>query len=522
MLTRSFSDLITELREKKQRILDSGGQKAIEKQHQQGKMAARERIEYLIDKGTFVEINMFAHHKVRDYGLDGRFLPGDGVITGFGEINGRQVYLVVEDFTVLGGTFGEAHGRKIAKTIQEAGNAGVPLLMLVDSAGARVQEPLPMMSVYPEVFRLHSIYSGVIPQICGMMGPCAGGQAYSPILTDFLFMVDKVSYMYIAGPDLVKTVTGEDVSNEELGGPYIHSYLSGCCDRVSKDDRACLDELKILLSYLPQNNRQRTPEVSMGDDPERRTDILTEIVPTNMRKSYNMYSVIKEIVDNGDFFEIKPEFAPNIITCFTRMDGNTVGLIANQPLVKAGTIDIDAADKYARFIRFCDAFSIPIVTLIDTPAYLVGTDQERKGIIRHGAKILHAYSVATVPKISILLRKGYAGAFIAMGCRGLGADFVFAWPTAELCLMGEAGAVSILYRKELAKMEDVQAFRLENEKEYRERFINPYEVASYQHLDLISDIIEPCETRQKIIKALRITKNKNETLPWKKLGNTPL
>lgn len=518
----TWTEYTSELKQRKDRIKAMGGPAAVEKQHKQGKLTARERIDRLLDEGSFVEINMFAHHHVTEFGMAKRELPADGVITGFGAVGGRKVYVLAEDFTVMGGTFGEAHGQKICKTIYDAGKAGVPVIMLVDSGGARVTEPIAMMAVYSEVFRAHSIYSGVIPQICGMMGPCAGGQAYSPILTDFLFMTKNSSYMYIAGPALVEAVTSEKVDNITLGGPEMHATVSGCCDSVSEDDETCLNDIKKLLSFLPQNNGEKPPRAETADDPYRSVEGLEAIVPTDQRESYDMHRVIKTIADGGDFFEVKREFAPNIITGFARFKGYSVGIVANNPMNMAGVIDVDAADKYARFIQFCNAFNIPLLNLIDTPAYLVGTQQERKGIIRHGAKILYAYSVATVPKISVLLRKGYAGAYIAMGSKGLGADFVFAWPTAQLCLMGAEGAVSILYRKELEKAADFSALRRQKEEEYRNTFINPYKVASYQHLDLISDIIEPRETRMRIIQALELLTDKREERPYKKTGNIPL
>jgi acetyl-CoA carboxylase carboxyltransferase component len=514
---------IKEIEDLRIKIKAGGGEEEIEKQHKRGKMTARERIEYLFDKGTFVEFDLFAKQLGRDYGLDKRFVPADGVVTGFGKINGRYAFCYSEDFTVIAGTFGEMHGRKVCKTVDLARQFRCPVIGINDSGGARVTEEMGALSVYGQLFFRHSRSSGVIPQIALIMGPVAGGQAYSPALMDFIFMVAKTSYMFIAGPPLVKAVVFEDVVEEELGGPEIHAQISGVSDLTLADDKDCLDKTKKLLSYLPNSYEEDPPYVETGDDIFRTSEKLVDIIPVDPNKAYDMHDVIHEIVDNGEFFEIKPEYAKNLIVGFARMGGQTVGIVASQPKVMAGALDYKASYKGARFIRFCDCFNIPLVTLQDVPAFLIGTRSERDGIIRHGAKLLYAYSEATVPKITTVLRKAYAGGYLAMCSKDLGADFVFELPTGEICLMGPEGAVNILFRKEFdeAKKQgkDPEAVRQMRLKEFYEKFVNPLYSAGLQHVD---DIIDPRVMRPMIIQALRVCRNKRDELPPKKHGNMPL
>jgi len=514
---------IKEIEDLRVKIKQGGGPDAIEKQHKAGKMTARERIEYLFDRGTFVEFDIFAKQLGRDYGLDKRFVPADGVVTGFGKINGRCAFCYSEDFTVIAGTFGEMHGRKVCKTVDLARKYGYPVIGINDSGGARVTEEMGALSIYGQLFYRHSRTSGVVPQLALIMGPVAGGQAYSPALMDFIIMVEKTSYMFIAGPPLVKAVVFEDVTVEELGGPEIHTRVSGVADLVTKDDKRCLDTTKKLLSYLPDNCHQKPPYKETGDDPMRISEDMVKIIPTDPNKAYDMHDVIHQIVDNGEFFEIKPEYAPNLIVGFARMNGNVVGIVASQPKVMAGALDYKCSQKGARFIRFCDCFNIPLVTLQDVPAFLIGTQSERHGIIRHGAKMLYAYAEATVPKITVVLRKAYAGGYLAMCSKDLGADFVFELPTGEICLMGPPGAVNILFRKEFKKAkeegrdpEEVRKMRL---KEFYEKYVNPLYSAGLQHVD---DIIDPRIMRPTIIAALEVCQNKDDRLPDKKHGNMPI
>jgi len=451
--------------------------------------------------------------------LDKANVPADGVITGHGKINGRDVFVYSEDFTVIAGTFGERHGKKICKTVDLARKMGMPVIGINDSGGARVTEEMGSLSEYGQLFFRHVRTSGVVPQIALIMGPVAGGQAYSPALMDFIFMVEKTSYMFIAGPPLVEAVIFEKTNNEQLGGPAVHGRVSGVSDLTSMDDRDCLNQTRELLSYLPSNCNEPAPVVPNQDDPDRRNEELLDIISADQRKSYDIHEVISRIVDEGRFFEIKKEFAPNLVVGLTRFHGRTVGIVANNPKHLAGCLDVDGSDKGSRFIRFCDAFNIPLLSLQDIPGFLIGTEMERKGIIRHGAKMLYAFAEATVPKITVVLRKAYAGGYLAMCSKDLGADFVFSLPTAEVCLMGPAGAVNILFRKDIANTEEPEKVREEKLKTFFEKYVNPYYSAANQHVD---DIIDPREMRPKIIKALEVCANKTDELPKRKHGITPV
>jgi len=515
----NMEDKIRELNERKEKLRLGGGVKALEKQRAGGKMTARERLACLFDPGTFVEFDLFAKHIGTDYGLDKAELPADGVVTGFGKVNGRNVVAYSEDFTVVAGTYGERHGKKICKAVDLARKMSVPVVGMNDSGGARVTEQMGALSEYGQLFFRHSRASGVIPQIALIMGPVAGGQAYSPALMDFIFMVRKTSYMFIAGPPLVEAVIFKKTTNEELGGPDVHGSISGVSDMATEDDKDCVEQTKRLLSFLPDNCTQSPPRLAPTDDPARRSDQLLKIIPTEPRRAYDMHKVIAEIVDNGDFFEIKKDFATSIVVGFARFDGHPVGIVANNPMVRAGSLDVDAADKGARFVRFCDAFNLPLINLQDVPGYLIGNESERKGIIRHGAKMLYSYANATVPKITVVLRKAYAGGYLAMCSKDLGADFVFSLPTAEVCLMGPEGAVNILFRKEISAAADPAAMRQEKLKEFFDRYVNPYYSAALQHVD---DIIDPREMRPNIVRALELSRNKVDELPRRKHGNMPV
>jgi acetyl-CoA carboxylase carboxyltransferase component len=515
----TMEEKIRDLNERKEKLRLGGGEKALDKQRAGGKLTARERLECLFDPGTFAEFDLFAKHIGTDYGLDKAVLPADGVVTGFGKVHGRNVVAYSEDFTVVAGTYGERHGKKICKAVDLARKMGVPVVGMNDSGGARVTEQMGALSEYGQLFFRHSRASGVIPQIALIMGPVAGGQAYSPALMDFIFMVRKTSYMFIAGPPLVEAVIFKKTNNEELGGPDVHGSISGVSDMTTEDDRDCIEQTKHLLSYLPDNCSQQPPRRNPTDDPGRLSEELLKIIPTEPRRAYDMHKVIAEIVDDGEFFELKKNFATSIIIGLARFDGYPVGIVANNPMVRAGALDVDAADKGARFVRFCDAFNLPLVNLQDVPGYLIGNESERKGIIRHGAKMLYSYANATVPKITVVLRKAYAGGYLAMCSKDLGADFVFSLPTAEVCLMGPEGAVNILFRKEIAAAANPAAVRQEKLTEFFERYVNPYYSAALQHVD---DIIDPQEMRPNIIRALDLSRNKTDELPHRKHGNMPV
>lgn len=517
---KTWDSHLKTLDEMKKKAYVSGGLEKQEKERQKGKMTARERIEWLLDPDTFIELNMFVETQTFDFGMQEKKVLGDGVITGYGNIDERRVFIFSQDVTVFGGACGRAHGEKINYVLRKARGLGVPVIGLYESGGGRLQDGIENEAGYGKMFWENTQCSGVIPQISVIMGACTGGSVYSPALTDFIIQVEKTSHMFITGPGVIKDVTGEDVSFEELGGTKVHTQTSGVVHFSGKDDQGGLATVKQLLSYLPQNNREKPPVVETGDDIDRKVPRIKEIVPVLPNKVYDMHEIISEISDNSDFMEVQPRFAMNMIICFARMAGRTVGIVANQPRVLAGTIDVDAADKAARFIRFCDAFNIPIVTLTDVPGYLPGTEQERKGIIRHGAKMLYAYSESTVPKVSVVIRKSYGGAIPAMCCHETGADQFFALPTAEFAMMGAEPAVNILYRKELKQSEEPDVFRQEKIREYEDIFCSPYFAASKQYVDAV---IDPDDTRRMIIRALLMLEDKEpEPREWKKHGTMPL
>ncbi|MFH1532118.1 MAG: acyl-CoA carboxylase subunit beta [Pseudomonadota bacterium] len=515
---------IAQIEALRETIKMGGGEAAIEKQHARGKLTARERLEKLFDPGTFTEFDAFAKHMGRDYGLDKvERVPADGVVTGYGDVNGRKVFAYSEDFTVIAGTFGEMHGRKIAKTVELACKMNCPVVGMNDSGGARVTEEMGALSQYGQLFFRHVRASGVVPQIALVMGPVAGGQAYSPALMDFIFMVDKSSTMFIAGPPLVEAIVHEKISAEDLGGARMHARTSGVSDLTCADDAACIEETRRLLSFLPSSNQEDPPIQDSGDDPERRLDAIVDLVPAEPNKFYDMHKVIELLVDNGDFFELKAEFARNMIIGLGRLGGRTVGIVANNPMFMAGSIDHKAAVKAARFIRFCDQYEIPLINLQDVPGFLIGSQSEKAGIIRHGSKMLYAYAESTVPKITVVLRKSYAGGYLAMCSKDLGADFVFEFPCGEICLMGPQGAVNILFRKELKKAkdagEDVAALRETLNADFHDRFVNPLYSAGLQHVD---DIIDPRDMRKLIHRSLDVCRMKRDELPPKKHGNIPI
>ncbi len=512
-------DKIKRLNEKKQELFLGGGPDRIKRQHEQGKMTARERIEMLLDPGSFVEELVFIKHRSRDFGLDKQEIPSDGVVTGSGTIDGRLVFIYVQDFTVMGGSLGEVHAQKICNVMDKAVKMGAPIIGVNDSGGARVQEGIDALSGFGEIFYRNTLASGVVPQISVIMGPCAGGAVYSPAITDFVFMVDNTSQMFITGPEVIETVTGQKVTKEELGGSGAHTAKSGVAHFRYPDEQTCMNEIRRLVSYLPSNNMEDAQEVTSNDDLNRNNTSLVDIVPENVNRGYNMKEVIYEVVDQDSFMEVHAEFAPNIIVGFGRFNGQSTGIVANQPQILAGSLDVNGSDKAARFIRFCDAFNIPVVTLTDVPGYFPGVDQEHSGIIRHGAKLLYAYAEATVPKINIILRKAYGGAYIAMSSKHLRSDVVLAWPTAEVAVMGAQGAANIVFRKEINQAEDPQKMRQQKIDEYQANFANPYVAAERGFID---DIIDPATTRKRIIMSLEMLKSKSETRPNKKHGNIPL
>jgi len=510
---------IRELRRRRQHIKQGGGQEAIKKLiYNKGMLTARERINRLLDPDTFIEMDIFVTHHATHFGMDKRDVPADGVVTGHGNIGGRRVFVYSQDFTTMGGSFGEMHGRKICKVMDKAVQVGAPVIGICHSGGLRLHEGLGPMEFFGQLFLRNSRYSGVIPQISLIMGSVAGGQAYSPGLTDFIIMT-KQSSIYIAGPVFVKAQLGQDVSEEELGGARMHSVFNNLVDLVTEDDEDCLKKARELLSFLPLSNRDNLRRINPDDDPNRQEKALANLIPENPKRLFDMREVIRLITDNGYFLELKENFAKNMIIGFAMFDGCSVGIVANQPLVKMGVIDVDAAEKAARFVRFCDAFKIPIVTLMDTPGYMIGSSEEQKGVIYRGAKLLYAFSEATVPKVTVIIRKAYAGAYIAMGSKYLGGDQVFAWPNAEIASVAPETAADVIFRKEVAAAENTNKILQERVKEYHEVFINPYNAASRQDLD---DIIDPKDTRPTIIKSLRLLKDKEEVRPWKKHGNIPL
>ena len=496
---------------------DGGGQEKIVAQHSKGKLTARERIDLLLDEGTFVEIDKYVTHRGDD--PDTKKYYGDGVITGFGTVDGRQVFIYVYDFTILGGSLGEMAGRKIVKVMDHAMKVGVPLIGILDSGGARIQEGVMSLDGYGDIFFRNTMASGVIPQITASIGPCAGGAVYSPAMTDFVVMVENIGQMFVTGPEVVKEVLSQEVSFEDLGGAKTHATKSGVAHFIAKNEYDCMDKIKKLLSYIPQNNTEETPLVESIDDLNRIDSNLIDILPENPYQGYDIKQIIKSIVDNGEFLEIHELFAENIIVGFARMGGRSVGIVANQPMYLAGALDINSSSKAARFIRFCDAFNISIVTLVDTPGYLPGSDQEHNGIIRHGSKLLFAYCEATVPKITCIIGKAYGGAYIAMGSKNLRADVNYAWPTAEIAVLGPEAAITIIHRRDLKQSADVVATKKKLAKEFRDRFANPYIAAENGVIDLV---IDPLETRPMIIRALDALANKKESRPWKKHGNMNL
>ncbi len=507
---------LEELRRRHANAEAAGGEERRQKQHAEGKLSARERVDLLLDEGTFEELDKLVRHRCRDFGMENQVVDGDGFITGYGLIHGRPVYVFAQDFTVFGGSLSESNALKIVKVMDAALKTGAPVIGLNDSGGARIQEGVLSLGGYAEIFLRNTLASGVVPQISAVMGPCAGGAVYSPALTDFIFMVDRTSHMFVTGPDVIKTVTHEDVTKEHLGGAYTHNSLSGVAHFLAADDSDCLRNIRQLLSYLPQNNREDPPRGPCSDPTERADAELDSVVPPQAQDPYDIRDIIHRVVDGGVFFEVQEHFAKNIVIGFARMDGRSIGIVANQPAVLAGCLDINSSSKAARFVRFCDAFNIPILTFEDVPGFLPGTEQEFGGIIRHGAKLLYAYAEATVPKITVITRKAYGGAYCVMGSKHLRTDINFAYPTAEIAVMGAEGAVNIIYRRELQK--DASG-RDQKIAEYRDRFASPFVAAERGFID---DVIEPHETRPKVIKALRLLETKVDTMPRKKHGNIPL
>lgn len=540
----TWNEAIGDLEERRKKAALGGGRARIEAQHKKGKMTARERIEMLLDEGSFVEVDGMIESRIDDFGLDKKRVPGDGVITGYGTIDGRQVFVASEDFTVIGGTLGEYHSFKICRIQDMAMAMKAPLICINDSGGARIEEGISSLSGYSGMFLRHTKASGVIPQIAVILGPCSGGACYAPAICDFIFMVQDVSKMFITGPNVVKTVINEEVSVEELGGAKVHAEKSGVSHFTYDSERECLMGVRKLLTYLPGNNEQNPPIIEeidgnkslifnmnrmLGKVEELRnkimpsyedhSDRIQDIVPDNSRRAYNVKDVIECIIDKGSFFEVQKDFAKNVVVGFARMDGEVAGFVCNQPAHMGGGIDYHASDKMARFIRFCDCFNIPLVTLIDVPAFIPGTAQEHNGIIRHGAKVLYAYSEATVPKISLIMRKAYGGAYIAMNSKEMGADIVYAWPIAEIAVMGAEGAVNIAFKRQIKEAENPEEMRQQCIKEYDERFLNPYVAASRGY---VNEVIKPEETRSAILKALKGLKTKKADMPYKKHGNIPL
>ena len=511
-------DTIHDLYDRKEKIALGGGDAKIEKQHEKGKLTARERIDLLCDPGTFVEINAFIEHNCVDFGLDKEKPPGDGVVTGFGKVNGRPIYLFSQDFTVFGGALGEMHAKKIAKVMDLAASNGAPFIGLNDSGGARIQEGVVSLDGYGHIFYRNSIYSGVIPQISVIMGPCAGGAVYSPAITDFVFMVEKTSQMFITGPKVIETVTGEKISSEDLGGAKVHNAISGNAHFRGKTEEEVLEQVRQLLSYLPQNNEEKPPMTAWDEEDDYRPD-LTDVIPFDTVRPYDVRKVIEQVVDTDSFMEVQHDFAKNIVVGLASIKGEVVGLVCNQPKFMAGGLDIDSSDKAARFIRFCDSFNIPLITFEDVSGFFPGVKQEHGGIIRHGAKILFAYSEATVPKLTVILRKAYGGAYVALNSKSIGADLVFAWPNAEIAVMGSQGAANIIFAKEINNSPNPEETRAQKIEEYKEKFSNPYVAASK---GMVDDVIDPRETRIKIVQALEMLRTKKESRPYKKHSNMPL
>ena len=510
---------IERLRRLREESGDPDNQRAIDRQHDQGKLTARERIELLLDKGTFQETGALVRHQARGFGIEQRRPLGDAVVTGWGTVDGKTVFVFAEDFTHFGGSLGEVVADKIIKVMDLAVNTGAPLVALKDSGGARIQEGVVALDGYGRIFERNVRASGVIPQISVIMGPCAGGAVYSPAITDFVYQVAETSHLFITGPDVIKTVTGEEVTMEDLGGTHAHGSMSGVTHFVAENGREALEEVRYLLSYLPPNNMEVPPYFTPMDRPDRMDEGLTSIIPDSTNQPYDMVELIELVVDDGDFYQVHEHYAQNIVVGMARLDGYALGIIGNQPAVLAGTLDIDASVKAARFIRFCDAFNIPIVSFVDVPGFLPGVDQEHNGIIRHGAKLMYAYAEATVPKLTVITRKAYGGAYVVMNSRALRADVVYAWPTAEIAVMGAPGAVNVIHRRAIASADNPDERRAELIAEYEERFNHPYFAAER---GLVDEIIEPRETRPGLIRALAMLRNKREGIPPKKHGNIPL
>ena len=515
----SLQEKLDELRRRNTAAEAGGGEERRGRQHAEWKLSARERVGLLFDEGSFEEIDKLVEHRSQDFGLAEQRIPSDGVVTGYGRINGRPAYAFAQDFTVFGGSLSEANAAKICKVMDLAMKVGVPIIGLNDSGGARIQEGVASLAGYADIFLRNTLASGVIPQISAIMGPCAGGAVYSPAITDFTLMVEKSSYMFVTGPDVIKTVMHEDVSKEDLGGPMTHNAVSGVAHFITRDDPDCLALIRELLSFMPQNNREDPPRAETSDSADRRDEALQAIVPVESDQPYDIKEIIHRVVDEGYFLEVHEHFAKNLVVGFARLGGGSVGIVANQPAVLAGCLDINASVKGARFVRFCDAFNIPLITFEDVPGFLPGTQQEFGGIIRHGAKLLYAFAEATVPKITVITRKAYGGAYCVMASKHIRTDVNYAYPTAEIAVMGPEGAVNIVYRRDLQKAEDAETLRREKVEEFRARFANPYIAAERGWVDAI---IEPRDTRPKLISALRILETKRDTNPPKKHGNIPL
>lgn len=516
---RKVDEKLDDLQKKRDESLLGGGTRRIEAQHKKGKLTARERIASLLDDDTFEELDSFAVHQSTEFGLDKQRFLGDSVVTGFGTIDGRRIFVYAQDFTVVGGSLSLVAAQKITKVMDLALNTGAPMIGLIDSGGARIQEGIDSLSGYSDIFLRNVRASGVIPQISAVFGPAAGGASYSPALTDFVLMVRGTGQLYITGPDVIKAVTGEEITHEDLGGAESHASKSGVAHFAAESEEECIDQIRRLLSFLPQNNMEGPLPVSGADDKDPTDDSLADLIPDNPNQAYDMTEIIRRIVDGGEFFQVHEMFARNVVVGYARMDGRTVGIVANQPEVMAGVLDINASAKAARFVRFCDAFNIPIVTLIDVPGFMPGSSQEHSGIIRHGAKLIYAYAEATVPKISVLTRKAYGGAYIVMSSKGLKGDINYSWPTGQLAVMGAGAAVNIIHRNQLKDADDPDQLRADLVKDYEDRLINPYVAAGR---GLVDDVIDPSETRQKVIRALEMLDNKREVLPPKKHGSIPL
>lgn len=510
---------IEQLRKLREEALHSGSRRAVDRQHEQGKLTARERIAHLLDKGSFQEMDMLVRHQASGFGIEQKRPPGDAVVTGYGTVDGRTVFVYAEDFTVFGGSLGRAVADKICKLMDLAMEVGAPIIGLKDSGGARIQEGVASLDGYGRIFERNVQASGVIPQISVIMGPCAGGAVYSPAITDFVIQVDKSSHMFITGPDVIKAVSGEEVSFEELGGALTHASTSGVTHFVFQDGVSALDGVRYMLSFLPQNNLEMPPYFPPVDSRDRIEDALDSLIPDSSNQPYDMASLIELVVDEGEFFQVHEHWARNLVVGFARLDGHAVGIVANQPAILAGTLDIKASEKGARFVRFCDSFNIPIITFVDVPGFLPGVDQEHGGIIRHGAKLLYAYCEATIPRMTVIVRKAYGGAYLVMNARGIRADLVFAWPSAEIAVMGAQGAVNVIFRREIQEAASEEEKRSELIEDYEEKFNNPYRAAE---LGLVDEVIEPRETRVKLIRALEMLRTKREHLPQKKHGNIPL